>query len=106
MKLSGLVLMCPAADMGYFSSKATRGYVSLGMTLSKRKTGFVLSFLCLAADANLPRSLPRDVMGIGFSSGVLMDERSWLPHSVAGKVTANLFGYGMELLEVSVEYSA
>jgi hypothetical protein len=83
MKISGLSLVCPAMDKGYFSSKATRSYVSL-------------------ADAGLPRSLPRDVMGIGLSTGVLLDQSSWLPHSASGKVTANLFGYDMELFEVGV----
>ena len=59
--------------------------------------------LYCTADAGLPRSLPRDVMGIGLSTGVLLDEFSWLPRSASGKVTANLFGYDMELFEVSVE---
>ena len=57
----------------------------------------------LVADINLPRSLPRDVMGIGLSTGVLLNEYSWLPRSASGKVTANLFGYDLELFEVSVE---
>jgi hypothetical protein len=41
-------------------------------------------------------------MGIGFSSGVFMSSNSWLPHSASGKVTANVFDYDIELLEVRV----
>jgi hypothetical protein len=81
--LTDLVLVCPAADAGYFSSRAAHSYVSL-------------------ADASLPGSLPCDVMGIGFSSGVFMSSNSWLPHSASGKVTANVFDYDIELLEVRV----
>lgn len=54
----------------------------------------------LAADANLPRSLPRDVMGIGFSLGTVNTEQAFIPRSVSGKVYANMFGYDLELLEV------
>jgi hypothetical protein len=81
LQRSGLVLVCSAADTGYSSSRSSRGHVSL-------------------ADASLSRSLPHDVMGIGFSSGVLSSDKSWLPHSASGKVTANVFGYNLELLEV------
>lgn len=40
-------------------------------------------------------------MGMGFSLGVVSNEDGWLPVSASGKVTANLFGYDMEMLEVT-----
>ena len=48
----------------------------------------------------MPRSLPRDVMGMGFSLGVLSTDASWVPRAVNGKLTTNLFGYDIDLLEV------
>jgi hypothetical protein len=85
LKRTGLYLTCPVQDdRGYFSSKATRLYVSL-------------------ADAwNLPRSLPRDVMGVGLSFGVLSNDASWVPRTVHGKLMTNLFGYDIDLLEIGL----
>jgi hypothetical protein len=92
MRTSGIFLVCPAADKGYFSSKADRHYLSLA--------DFNLPLGALVADMKMPRSLPRDVMGVELSTGVVMNEYSWLPHSASSKVTANLFGYDFELFEV------
>ena len=60
-----------------------------------------------AADCPLAKSLPRDVMGFGFSSGVVFTPpispkapASWLPRSGNIKLHARAFGYEADLLEV------
>jgi hypothetical protein len=84
----GLLQTCAAEDKGYFSSKADLGFMSL-------------------ADCPLAKSLPQDVMGFGFSSGVVFTPpispkapASWLPRSGSIKLQARAFGYEADLLEL------
>jgi hypothetical protein len=81
LNFNGLFFTCLATDRGFLSSKVIQHYLSL-------------------ADTPLPRSLPRDVMGVGLFLGTVNTDKAWIPRSVNGKLIANLFGYDLELLEV------
>lgn len=55
------------------------------------------------ADAkSLPRSLPRDVMGVSISSGFVYTDASNLPRSGTVRLDVNAFGYDINALEVIV----
>ena len=100
LNFNGLIFKCLATDRGFLSSKVIQHYLSLGRSAvpsclsCQTVTGY------LTADTPLPRSLPRDVMGVGLSLGTVHTDKAWIPRSVNGKLIANLFGYDLELLEV------
>ena len=100
MKANNIHYLCATCDYDYFSSRATLGYVSLGKTKGTTTLCTQVSVLSLSLADYLPRSVPRDVMGVGISSGFVFTEASNLPRSGTIRLYMNAFGYDIEALEV------